>query len=171
MDFFPFSQQKVILSRDKLPSEELCTRAVNIRKGLMVKYQDLYQCANSTVTMVSRLLQHQDPQQCKYTPDSPEWKCGIDFAVLCCTLMDLNGRLLLQTAWQKLTKIIYFSLVIKDKAKQRWSQSLMRTSLNVLFDLQCCCSKVKHVGKNKIILIQYVKWKHVPKNEAIWFSV
>lgn len=113
----PFSQEKVILSRDKLPWEELCTRAVDIRKGPMVKCQGLYQCANSTVITVSRLLQHQDPQQCKYTPDSPERKCGIDFAVLCCTLMDLNDRLLLQTAWQKLTKIIDFSSVIKGKAK------------------------------------------------------
>lgn len=66
----PFSQEKVILSRDKLPSEELCTRAMNICKGPMVKCQDLYQYANSTAITVSRLLQHQDPQQCKYTPDS-----------------------------------------------------------------------------------------------------
>lgn len=100
----PFSQEKVILSRDKLPSEELCTRVVNTCKGPTVKCQDLYQCANSTVITVSRLLQHQDPQQCKYTPDSPEWKCGIDFAVLCCTPMDLNDWLLLQTAWKNLLK-------------------------------------------------------------------
>lgn len=64
----------------------------------MVKCQGLYQCTSSTVITVSRLLQHQDAQQCKYTPDSLEQKCGIDFGVLCCTLMDLNDRLLLQTA-------------------------------------------------------------------------
>lgn len=126
----PFWQEKVILSRDKLPSEELCTRAMNICKDPPVKCQDLYQCAYSTVIMVSRLLQHQDPQQCKYTPDSPERKCGIDFAVLCCTLMDLNDSLLLQTAWQKLTKIIYFSSVIKHKAKLRWSQTVSDESFS-----------------------------------------
>lgn len=122
--FLPFSQEKVILSRDTLPSEEFGTRAVNICKGPMLRCQDLYQCANSTLITVSRLLQHQDLQQRKYTPDSPERKCGIDFSVLCCTLMDPNDRLLLQTAWQKLTKIIYFSLVIKGKAKLRWSQTV-----------------------------------------------
>lgn len=79
--FLPFSQEKVILSRDTLPSEEFGTRAVNICKGPMLRCQDLYQCANSTLITVSRLLQHQDLQQRKYTPDSPERKCGIDFGV------------------------------------------------------------------------------------------
>lgn len=64
----------------------------------MVKCQDLYQCANSTVITVSMLLQHLDPQHCKYTPDSPERKCGIDFVVLCCTVRVLNDMLLFQTA-------------------------------------------------------------------------
>lgn len=64
----------------------------------MVKCQDVYQCANSTVTTVSRLLQHLDPQRCKYTPGSPEQKCGIDFGVLCCAVRVLNDTLLLQIA-------------------------------------------------------------------------
>lgn len=45
----------------------------------MVQCQDVGQCASLAVTMVCRLLQQLDPQLCKFTPDSPEQKCGIDF--------------------------------------------------------------------------------------------